>query len=225
MGAKKDSPSETQRRLIDGVIEALREHGYSGVSARTVARAANVNQALIFYHFGSVNELISQACFMNTKDRVDLYRDRILGVDSITQLLEVGRFIHESESEAGNVAVLAQVLAAAQQNDELAVAAQRSLQVWMDVLYEVIAPLVDRSPLRGLVDSRIIAECAAAAFIGVELYQGTKSSKADPFAALRPLAVAADVIDNLNSVTKKAIRAQLMRANRKANSKSQEAKK
>lgn len=224
--AKKDAQNETQQRLLDGAISALRDYGFAGVSARTVARFAGVNQALIFYHFGSINELISRACYVNTTERVNLYRERIGQVDSIVQLLEVGQFIHELEYEAGNVAVLAQVLAGAQQHPELATAAQQSLQVWIDVLHDAVAPLIERSPLKGLVDSVALAETAAAAFIGMELYQGAKpSSTGDPFAALRPLAVAAGLIDNLNPMTKKAIRSQLVRANRKANAKKPAAKK
>lgn len=219
---KKQNSDETQQQLLDGAISALREYGFAGVSTRTVSRLAEVNQALIFYHFGSINELVSRACYHSTQQRVDLYRERIVNVGSVTELLEVGRFIHETEHEAGNVAVLA----GAQQHSELATAAQESLQVWIDALHEAIAPMIDRSPLKGLVETRLIAESAAAAFIGIELYQGTKPTSAvDPFSALYPLAVAADVLDNLNPVTKKAIRSQLVRANRKANTKTSAGKK
>ena len=46
------------RSLIDAAVETLRDHGYAGASARIVADRAGVNQGLIFYHFGSVADLL-----------------------------------------------------------------------------------------------------------------------------------------------------------------------
>ena len=53
--------SDTRDRLLQGTIDALRTQGIAGVSARTIAAAAGVNQALVFYHFGSVDELLAVA--------------------------------------------------------------------------------------------------------------------------------------------------------------------
>jgi AcrR family transcriptional regulator len=40
--------ADTRQRLIDGAIETIRKHGITGTSARTIASAAGVNQALVF---------------------------------------------------------------------------------------------------------------------------------------------------------------------------------
>ncbi|EWM11480.1 LOW QUALITY PROTEIN: TetR-family transcriptional regulator, partial [Kutzneria sp. 744] len=58
--------AETRQRLIDGAIETIRQHGIAGTSARTIAATAGVNQALVFYHFGSVNDLLKAACLAAT---------------------------------------------------------------------------------------------------------------------------------------------------------------
>ena len=50
------SDRDTRTRLLDGALETLRTRGIAGVSARTIAAAAGVNQALVFYHFGGVDE-------------------------------------------------------------------------------------------------------------------------------------------------------------------------
>jgi AcrR family transcriptional regulator len=214
--SSSENSADTKQLLIDGTFSALRSHGIAGVSARTIAAAAGVNQALVFYHFGSVYDLVSQACYVSTEARINLYRPQIEAATSVTELISVGRIIHNSEYEAGNVTVLAQVLAGAQQHPELAEAARNSLQLWIDALYSVAAPLIERSPLNGLVDVVALTEMAAAAFIGMELWDGIKPShSADPFAALQPLAAAADLIDALGPVSKKAIRSQLSRVIRK----------
>jgi AcrR family transcriptional regulator len=51
----------TKQRLIDGALQAIRTHGIAGVSARTVAARAGVNQALVFYHFGTLDNLLAAA--------------------------------------------------------------------------------------------------------------------------------------------------------------------
>ncbi|HWF41120.1 MAG TPA: TetR/AcrR family transcriptional regulator, partial [Acidothermaceae bacterium] len=54
--------SDTRRKLIDGTITTLRDKGIAGTSARVIAATAGVNQALVFYHFGTVDQLIDAAC-------------------------------------------------------------------------------------------------------------------------------------------------------------------
>src|SRR6266496_6821577 len=106
--------ADTRERLIEGALDALREHGIAGVSARTIAAAAGVNQALVFYHYGSVHELLAAACVASTRERVGEYRARFTTVGSLRELLDVGREVHARESSLGNVSVLAQLLAGAQ---------------------------------------------------------------------------------------------------------------
>ena len=51
----------TRRLLIDAAIETLKSEGYAGASARAIAERAGSNQGLIFYHFGSVANLLLAA--------------------------------------------------------------------------------------------------------------------------------------------------------------------
>src|ERR1700681_1486353 len=53
--------AETRRALVAGAIDALRQEGFSGASARTIAARAGCNQGLVFYHFGSVTNLLLAA--------------------------------------------------------------------------------------------------------------------------------------------------------------------
>jgi AcrR family transcriptional regulator len=42
--------SDTKARRLFATLLTLAEHGIAGTSARTIAAAAGVNQALVFYH-------------------------------------------------------------------------------------------------------------------------------------------------------------------------------
>ena len=48
------SMSDTRAKLLSAAAEALRVDGVAGLSARSIATRAGVNQALIFYHFKTV---------------------------------------------------------------------------------------------------------------------------------------------------------------------------
>ena len=45
----------TKARIVAAAIETLKTDGFAGASARAIAKAGGFNQALVFYHFGSVN--------------------------------------------------------------------------------------------------------------------------------------------------------------------------
>src|ERR1041384_8104792 len=83
--------ADTKDRLVDGEVRVLNEKGLAGASARVIAAAAGVNQALVFYHFGSVDKLLAEACREATVGRVALYHERFVAVSSVTELLAVGR--------------------------------------------------------------------------------------------------------------------------------------
>src|SRR5438445_9709042 len=60
-GTAKRDANPTRGALVDAAIESLRFDGFSGASARAIATRAGVNPGLVFYHFGSVTDLLLAA--------------------------------------------------------------------------------------------------------------------------------------------------------------------
>lgn len=202
--------AETRRRLMDGAIETVRAHGISGVSARSIATTAGVNQALIFYHFGSVDELLGAACLASTQLRVQTYRDRFTTIDNLRDLLNLGRAVQQEERAAGNVTVLAQLLAGAQRDEKLAAAIRTALDLWVTEIELVLRRILATSPMGELADPAGLARAVAASFIGIELWAATDPGGAeDGLAALEQLAVLAEVVDNLGPVARRALKSKL----------------
>jgi AcrR family transcriptional regulator len=204
--------SDTKDRLLDATIETLRTHGIAGVSARTIAATAGVNQALVFYHFGSVDQLLAAACATATAARVEVFRERFAQVRTMRELLAVGRELHEAERRNGDVAVLAQLLAGAQRDPKLASATAAGLELWARELEIVLGRVLGRMPLADAADIPGLARAVAAAFVGIELYEG-----ADPEAAGRALdaldrlGAILEVFDDLGPVATRALRARVRR--------------
>lgn len=203
----------TRDKLIAGALAAIRTHGIAGTSARSIAAEAGVNQALVFYHFGTVEDLLSAACRAGSEERVAAYRDSFASVRTLRELLDVGRDLHAREKEHGNVAVLAQLMAAAQSAPGLATPVAECLAVWSAEIETVLRRVLASSPLADLADPAGLSRAVSAAFIGLELYEGVDPEGAESaFATLEHLAVLAEVVDDLGPLARRALKAKLRRA-------------
>jgi AcrR family transcriptional regulator len=209
--------NDTRQKLIDGALAVIREQGIAGASARTIATSAGVNQALVFYHFGSVDELLVQACRDATEARLAHYRERLDAVTSLRELLDVGRALHAEERRLGNVAVLAQLLAGAQTDERLAAPTAASLNLWVVEMETVLTRLLADSPIGAVIDPAGLARALSAAFIGLELFDGVDpDGAARALDAVGRLAALVEVVEELGPVARRALKAKLRRAPRSA---------
>ena len=78
---------DTRAALIEAAIAALRESGFAGASARRIAQRAGCNQALVFYHFGSVNDLLIAALEEVSARRMAAYRDLLDRSGTLAELI------------------------------------------------------------------------------------------------------------------------------------------
>jgi AcrR family transcriptional regulator len=203
----------TREKLLRATRETLREDGIAHLSARTVAARADVNQALVFYHFGTVSELVEAAARAMSDESLDHYRERFAGVDSLTALLALGEEVHDRERTVGNVAVMAQLMAGAQQDELLARAARYAMDLWREQVEAVVRRVLEPSPLAEVVDAAGMARAISAAFIGLELYEGVDAAGASSaIEALERLGVLVEAVDDLGPVARRAVRARLRRS-------------
>lgn len=200
--------TETRRRLIEATIETIRTQGIAKLSARTIAATGKVNQALIFYHFGSVDKLLGEACMASAGERVDEFRERLQTVTTFAGLVEVGRDLHAEEQTRGNVKVLAQMLSASQNNPELAEFTGKAIRLWTAEVEQVLRRLLTGSAFDGIVDPPVLAQVVSASFVGLEMVDATDDSET-PMAGLDQLKTFAEAIDGLGPIAKRAVRSTL----------------
>src|SRR6185295_9127223 len=48
----------TAQTIVKAALATLRDEGFAGATSRAIARRGDFNQALIFYHFGSLESLL-----------------------------------------------------------------------------------------------------------------------------------------------------------------------
>lgn len=197
----------TRDRLLDAAATALAEDGVAGVSARTVAARAEVNQALVFYHFGSVAGLLDAAVRRSVDLAVASYRDRLADVTTLAELLSLGHDLHEAEKRAGNVLQMAQVMAGALRDETLAGAGRYAVDRWSREVEVVLGRVLPATPLAGLVEPGALARAIAAAFIGLELYDGVDpDGAASALASLDAIGALVSAFDTLPPLAVRAVR-------------------
>lgn len=208
------SAEESKRRLVEAAIAVLQSDGIAAMSARTVAKRADLAQGLVFYHFGSMTELTAQACVTATRERVDLHRPRFDAAVRFTDLVDLARDVQQAERAAGNVSVFGQALAAAQTDPDLTKVMGDALDLWRAPILSVAQRLLgSASPFAGVVDAETFTDLLMAAFVGFEM---TDPVRADGVAdrSFEALGTVAAVLDGLGPVKRRALAATLRRQQR-----------
>jgi AcrR family transcriptional regulator len=202
----------TRDKLLAAAAEALARDGLSGVSARAIACRAGVNQALVFYHFGSVSDLLEAAVRRSVDLAVASYRDRFADVGSLGELLALGRDLHRMERRRGNVAQMAQVMSGAQRDPILAKAGRYAMQRWTSEIEAVLARLLPGSVVEGLVDPGGFARAVAGGSIGLELYAGVDRAGAESaLDTLDAMGAVLAALDDLGPMATRAVRGRVRR--------------
>jgi AcrR family transcriptional regulator len=169
MREKRPSRSgDTRERLMEAAVETLREEGIVGTTARAIAERGGFNQALIFYHFGSVTNLLLEA-FRRTSDaQVARYKEAASDVSSLSDLVEIARRLHAEDLETGAVTAVTQLMAAASDTETGGALLDR-FEGWIRLVQDALSRAVGQSPLGPLVPTREAAYAIAALFLGIEL--------------------------------------------------------
>src|ERR1035441_6487595 len=103
-GTKRSA--NTRKALIDSTIETLRVEGFSGASTRAISDRAGLNQGLVFYHFGSVVNLLLAALDTVSEIRMKKYSAAIEQVSSPSEIMNIATQIFKDDLNTGYVTVL-----------------------------------------------------------------------------------------------------------------------
>ncbi|MFD0327143.1 TetR/AcrR family transcriptional regulator [Streptacidiphilus monticola] len=155
---------ETRRALIAGAIATLREVGHAKASAREIAGRAGCNQALVFYHFGSVNGLLIAALDHVAEQRRARYQALVDDAKGLGGLAQAARQVFEEDLTAGHTAVLLELLAAAQTDPQLRPGRRTTAP-----LAEFAADAVRGTLLGRLLPADEVAHAVVAMYLGLEL--------------------------------------------------------
>ena len=160
---------EKKRQIVEAALETLKRDGFGGATSRAIARAGGFNQALVFYHFGSVDNLLLAALDATSAARMERYRAAVERVDSIDELVRVAAEIYREDRDSGHMTVVSQMVAGSLARPELAPAILERMEPWIDLAEEAVAKAVGGTGLEGVLPARELAYALVTFYLGVNL--------------------------------------------------------
>jgi AcrR family transcriptional regulator len=197
---RRAQSAEVRAALVTGAIDALREVGFAGASAREIAGRSGYSQALVFYHFGSVNDLLLAALDEVSARRMTAYRGLLERAGSMTALMESARAIFIEDLDAGYVRVLIEMMTGAHAVPGLGESVAARLAPWRDLAEEAMRRALGRSAAARLLPPAEAARAIVAGFLGLELLaslDGERAAAIAVFDRFRSLTRMLDVLGGL----------------------------
>ncbi len=190
-------PPDTRSRIMAAALDTIREVGITGASARAIASRGDFNQALIFYHFGSVANLLIEAAKLSSADRVEVYREVTDDVTSLADLVEVARRLHADSTQDGSVAVLTQLMAGAANDPEMGAAVLEGFEGWISLVEDALRQTTAEGPIGALLPARETAYAISALFLGIELMERLDPAKSEAESVFDALGNLAGLIETV----------------------------
>jgi AcrR family transcriptional regulator len=187
----------TRKQLVEATIETLKDHGFAGASARTIAERAGANQGLIFYHFGSVANLLLAALDAVSESRMKKYSSAVEGVRSPTELAEIATSIFREDLDAGYATVLVELIVGASSTPGFGAEVATRIDPWFAFARDAVDKVVDESPLSTLVPSEDLAHGVVAMYLGLEMLSHLSGDRAPALRLFSRVQQMATLIENL----------------------------
>lgn len=174
---KATAQTSTKDRIVEAVLETVREEGFSGTTARAIAQRGGFNQALIFYHYGSVKALLLAALDVTSGRRLERYEAAIAGTTSPAEVVAMARELYSEDLASGHAKVLAEIMAGGINDPELAPAIVQRVDPWIAFAEGAIARTVAGTPFEDILPTRDLAFAVVAFYIGIELVTALQNDR------------------------------------------------
>ncbi len=172
---------------MEAAIDTLCSEGFAGTSARSIAAKGEFNQALVFYHFGSVNDVLMAALTHVGRIRMTDYTATVGRVETLPDLVSAARSIFDEDLDRGYVKVLSELISGASTYPELGPRILDEIKPWISFTEQSISRVISGTPFESVVPAPDIAFGIVALYLGIELLtqlSGDRASVDSLFAAV-----------------------------------------
>jgi AcrR family transcriptional regulator len=162
-------PTGIKLKIAEAAIETLRRRGFAGASAREIAAVGGFNQALLFYHYGSVHGALLAALDLVSARRMESYLPAFERAQTMPELASLARSIYAEDLENGYVTVLGEMVAGGVSDAELGREVVARLAPWMEIVAGKLRELVGGSPLASMLPAGDVAFAIVALYLGLDM--------------------------------------------------------
>ncbi|MFD0856458.1 TetR/AcrR family transcriptional regulator, partial [Actinomadura adrarensis] len=144
--------------------------GYARTSARTIAKEAGCNSALVFYHFNGVDPLLLAALDRSSEERMETARAAVADAHTLEDLVEVATTIYRTDVEGGHITLFTELVGASIARPELREQIAARAEPWIEFIEQHLERVIGGSPLAKLMPPRDLAYAAITFYMGVNLF-------------------------------------------------------
>ena len=160
---------ETKRELLEAAQQVLLDEGYSGLSTRRVAEAANTQMSQIQYHFGSKEGMILALFEHLNEQLIDRQTKTVANADlTLSEKWALSCDYLDDDITSGYVRVLMELTAAGWSNPAIRAAVKAGYAEWRDLIQKLAREMEEKTGSLGPFSVEDIGALVSAAFIGAE---------------------------------------------------------
>ncbi|HET7487584.1 MAG TPA: TetR/AcrR family transcriptional regulator [Acidimicrobiales bacterium] len=170
-GPRKQAGSgeELRRRLIDATIRVLAADGFAHASARSIAAEAETVNGSIFYYFGSMDGLFAATARDLAERGIARIREGLGGDQAHTEWPSRLGPVMRAEADGVDGRAVMELFVGARTSPALAAEVRTAIDDAIAYATAEMQAVVGGSPVAAIVPVALVAELAAAAFLGIEI--------------------------------------------------------
>jgi AcrR family transcriptional regulator len=198
MTTDHDSPRAAARaRVISAALETLERSGFAGTTARAVAATGGFNQALIYYHFPSLDDLLVATLRDFSERRLTRYRLALAGINGLAPLVAAMTRLYDEDVASGQLGAAQEIVAGSSSSERLGQQVVELIEPWYAFAEESVAGLLENTPFEGIVPVKELAYAFVALYFGVETLARLDGNRGKAKALFESGARLARLIDEL----------------------------
>jgi AcrR family transcriptional regulator len=159
----------TKLQIAEAALETLTTKGFAGASARAIAQAGSFNQALIFYHFGSVQNALLAALDLISARRLADYGPTMEAARTPSELARLARSVYDEDLERGYITALGEMVSGGVSDPLLGAEVATRIEPWIEMVERKLEQLLAHSPLRAFVSARDLAFGIVSLYFGIDM--------------------------------------------------------
>ncbi len=160
---------ELRTRLVDAAVRVLARDGFAHASARAIAREAGTVNGSIFYYFGSMDGLLAATARALAERGVARIGDGLGGEKAHLEWPTRLSAVMRSEAEGEDGRAVMELFVGARTSPALAGEVRAAIDGAIGYATAEMHAVLGGSPITQLLPVPLIAELAAAAFLGIEI--------------------------------------------------------
>jgi AcrR family transcriptional regulator len=161
--------SGTKLQIVEAALQTLKTKGFAGASARAIADAGGFNQALIFYHFGSVRNALLAVLNLIGERRMQEYGPAFERAATAPELVALARTVYEDDLQRGYITVLGEMVSGGVTDPSLGTEVAACIEPWIELAERKLQQLLAGTFPQALAPPRDLAFALVALYFGVDM--------------------------------------------------------